>query len=436
MTNDPSSETRSSIRHHQLIGLAAAFLLVGGVGGWAATTDISGAVVAPGVLVVESYVKQIQHETGGTVGQIFARDGDKVKFGDVLIRLDDTVTRANLAIVKGRLLELLSRKARLEAERDDKPDITFPHELSQQFEDLDVAKVVAGERRLFKLRKAARVGQKATLEQRVQQLNKEIEGLVAQEIAKAQEIVLIQRELEGARTLWKKNLMPISKITNLERQATRLAGEKGGLTSSIARSKAKVLETELQIIQIDRDLASEVAKELREIETKIAEIVERKIAAEEQLKRIDIVAPQSGTVHQSIAHTVGGVIKPGETVMTIVPNADKLRVEARVAPSDIDQVHVGQKADLRFSSFNRRTTPEISGRITRISADITRDQRTGAGYYLVRLSIDTDEAARLGLKALIPGMPVEVFMKTTDRNVLSYLVKPLRDQIARAFREE
>ncbi|MES0385858.1 MAG: HlyD family type I secretion periplasmic adaptor subunit [Hyphomicrobium sp.] len=436
MTAQHPTDPRHSIRRHQVVGLVVIAVLAGGVGSWAATTDISGAVIAPGVLVVDTHVKKVQHPTGGIVGEILVRDGDRVEAGDVVLRLDDTITRANLAIITKGLTELSARKARLEAERDGADAVTMPAELAARSSDEQVAHVIAGEQRLFDLRQAARVGQKAQLRQRIEQLNQEIVGLTAQEKAKTREIELIQRELEGARRLFKRNLVPITKMTELERAATRVEGEKGSLISAIARSKARIAETELQIIQIDRDLASEVAKELREIDASIGEFVERKVAAEDQLKRIDIRAPQAGIVHQLTAHTVDGVINAGEAIMLIVPKADNLTVEAKVAPQDIDQLHFGQTVMLRFSAFNQRTTPEITGTISRISADITTEERTGASYYTVRIAMSAGEVSRLGARPLVPGMPVEAFVKTGDRKVISYLVKPLTDQITRAFREQ
>ena len=261
-------------------------------------------------------------------------------------------------------------------------------------------------------------------------------GLNAQLSSKQQEIALVQRELKGARELWDKNLMPITKLTSLEREATRLEGERGQLTASVAQSKGKISELELQIIQIDRDLASEVGKDLREAEGKIGEFVERKVAAEDQLKRVDIRAPQDGTVHQSTAHTVGGVITAGgDPIMLIVPDTDSLMAEAKVPPQDIDQLQLGQRAVLRFSTFNQRTTPELNGTIARISADATQDQRTGLSSYTIRIGLTAEEIARLGDVKLVPGMPVEAFLQTGDRRVMSYLVKPMMDQITRAFRE-
>ena len=437
MTAQQGTRTRQSIRSHLRAGAALFVLLVGGMGGWAATTEISGAVIAPGALVVDSNVKKVQHTTGGIVGELRVRDGDRVKAGDILVRLDDTVTRANLAIVTKGLDELTARKARLEAERDGQESLTFPDDLLKRASDPQVAHVIEGERKLFELRGAARMGQKAQLRQRIDQLGEQTNGLTLQERAKGQEIVLIQRELQGARDLWKRNLMPITKLTSLEREATRVEGERGQLVASVAQSRDKTSETELQIIQIDRDLASEVGKDLREGDAKIGELVERKVAAEDQLKRIDIRAPQDGTVHQLTVHTVGGVIAAGgEAIMLIVPDGDSLAVEAKVAPQDIDQLRLGQVARLRFSAFNQRTTPEIDGAVSRVSADVTTDQRTGQSYYTVRIALAAEEIARLGEVKLVPGMPVEAFIQTGERNVLSYLVKPLSDQITRAFREK
>ncbi|MGB9059413.1 MAG: HlyD family type I secretion periplasmic adaptor subunit, partial [Pseudolabrys sp.] len=244
------------------------------------------------------------------------------------------------------------------------------------------------------------------------------------------------KELEGVRELWKNNLVQITRMTALERDGARLEGERGQLIASVAQAKGKVTETELQVIQIDQDLSSEVAKDMREVDAKFGEFVERKVAAEDQLKRIDIRAPQDGTVLESKVHTVGGVIPAGDAIMLIVPEADNLAVEAKVNPHDIDQVQVGQSAVLRFSAFNLRTTPEINGTITRVSADTTTDQRTGQNYYTTRIAMTKSELARLGDVKLIPGMPVEAFVQTGERTVMSYLIKPLQDQFMRAFREK
>src|SRR4051794_9431592 len=284
--------SQATLRRSVLAGSAVAAVLVLGIGGWATTTEIAGAVIAPGSLVVDSNVKKVQHPTGGVVGELRVRDGDQVKAGDVVVRLDETVTRANLAIVTKNLTELSARQARLEAERDDDARPVFPQELKQRMADPAVARVVAGEQKLFDIRKSARAGQKAQLKERIGQLQEQIRGTDEQVIAKNREIELIQQELQGVRELWRKNLIQITRVTALERDAARLVGERGALVSSVAQGKGRITETELQILQIDQDLRSEVSKELAEIRAKVSEFVERQVAAEDQLKRIDIRAPQ------------------------------------------------------------------------------------------------------------------------------------------------
>jgi HlyD family secretion protein len=301
--------------------------------------------------------------------------------------------------------------------------------------DPDVKSVINSERRLFELRRKARVGQQEQLRQRIEQLKEEVRGIRAQQEAKSKEIELIDRELVGVRDLWKQKLIPLNRVTELERQAARLEGESAQLIAQTAQIGGKIAETELQIIQIDRDLSSEVAKETREIDAKLGEFVERKVTAEDQLKRIDIRSPQDGTVFQSNVHTVGGVVTAGDQLMLIVPEADKLTVEAKVAPQDIDQVRVGQAALLRLSAFNQQSTPEINGNVTRISADATADQRTGLTYYTIRIAMPPEEVAKLGEVTIIPGMPVEAFVQTGERTVISYFLKPLNDQLMRVFRQ-
>ena len=435
MIRQVSENTEGSIRKHLITGAVVMVVLVFGVGGWAATTEISGALIAPGSIVVDSNVKKVQHPTGGVVGELRVRDGDRVKAGDVVVRLDETVTRANLAIVTKGLNELSARKARLEAERDGAEHIAFPPALLAQKDNADVAASMHSETRLFELRRTTRVGQKAQLRQRIGQLQEEITGLTAQQQAKAKEIKLIERELEGVRDLYAKNLIQLSRLTQLEREATRLDGERGQLIAATAQARGKISELELQIIQIDQELSSEVAKEMRDVDAKLGEFVERKVTAEDQLKRIEIRAPQDGTVFQSTVHTVGGVVSAGDAIMLIVPAADNLTVEAKVNPQDIDRLQLGQTALLRFSAFNQQTTPEIFGAVTRISADTSTDQRTGVPYYTIRIGMAPEEVARLGENRLVPGMPLEAFVQTGQRTVMSYLIKPLFDQLTRAFRE-
>jgi membrane fusion protein, type I secretion system len=429
-------DARSSIRLHLILGLAVIVVLAGGLGGWASTAQISGALIAPGSVVVESNVKKVQHPTGGVVGEVRARDGDLVKAGDVVVRLDDTVTKAGLAIVTKNLDGLWARAARLEAEQQGLDKVVFPKMLLDRADDPDVRNVMASESKLFEVRTTGRVGQKAQLRERVTQLNEEIAGLAAQERAKDQEIALVQKELVGVSSLYDQHLVQMSRLTTLQRDAARLNGERAQFIASRAQAKGKITETELQIIQVDKDLVSEVSKDLRETNDKIGEFVERKVTAEDQLRRVDIRAPQDGMVLQSTVHTVGGVITAGDAIMMIVPQTDDLSVEAKVNPQDIDKLQIGQKTLLRLSAFNQRTTPELNGLVTRVSPDVTTDQRTGQSYYTIRVSMPPDEIARLGDVKLIPGMPVEAFVQTGDRTMMSYLVKPLSDQLMRAFREK
>jgi HlyD family secretion protein len=428
---------RASIRRHILISLVVSLLLVGGLGGWAATSEFAGAVIAQGQLVVDTNVKKVQHPTGGVVAELRVRDGDFVNIGDVVIKLDDTQTRANLAIVVKGLDELGARRAREEAELEGKDTISFPEDMTARRNDPEVAKMLTGEAALFEIRRKTREGLKAQLTERVSQSEEEITGLTAQVESKDKQVEWIKKELLGVRELWTKQLVQFTRVTTLEREQARLDGERGQLVASIAQSKGKIAETKIQILQVDQDMRTEVGKDLADIRGKAAELVEKKVAAEDQLKRIDIRAPQSGMVHQLDVHTVGGVISAGQPIMLIVPAADKLIVEAKVQPQDIDQVRVGQLAVMRFTNFNSRTTPEINGEVSVVSGDVTTDQRTGASYYTVRVLVPPAELARLDTAVkLVPGMPVEVFIQTTVRTVVSYFVRPFQDQIARVFREK
>ena len=430
------SPAHASIQRHLALSVGIGAALVLGLGGWATTTRISGAVIAPGQLVVESDVKKVQHPTGGVVGELRVREGDRVKAGEILIRLDETQTRANLDIVLKALDELSARRARNEAERDGAAAIAFPPDLLDRVgADRSVAHLVESETRLFAARVAGRAGQKAQLAERVQQLREEIKGLTEQAAAKEREIGLITAELKGVRELYAKNLVALSRVNALDRDAARLEGERGQLIASTASARGKITETELQILQIDGDMRTETGKELADIRGRWSESVEKRVAAEDQLKRVDMRAPQDGMVHQMTVHTIGGLVTPSEPAMLIVPAADQLAVEVKVQPQDIDNVRLDQAAVLRFPAFNQRTTPEIDGAVTRVSADVTQDPKTGATYYTARISVPEAEKARLGAVRLVPGMPVEAYVQLGDRSVLSYLTKPLADQIAKAWRE-
>ncbi len=432
----PRPVAQASIRRHLALSAGFGVLLVAGVGGWAALTQISGAVIAPGQLVVESDVKKVQHPTGGVVGELRVREGQAVQAGDVLIRLDETQVRANLDIVLKALDELSARRARNEAERDGASAVAFPPDLvARAAGDRTVAHLIDGENRLFASRVAARAGQKAQLQERVLQLREEIKGLTEQVEAKGREIGFITGELAGVRGLYAKNLVSLTRVNALERDGARLSGERGQLVAATASARGKIAETQLQILQIDGDMRSETGRDLAEIRGKWSELREKRVAAEDQLMRVDLRAPQTGVVHQLTVHTVGGLVTPSEPAMLIVPEGDQFAVEVRIQPQDIDNVRLHQHAVLRFPAFNQRVTPEIDGIVSRVSADVTTDPKTGAAYYTARIQVPEDQKQRLGNARLVPGMPVESFMQLGERSVLSYLIKPLSDQIAKAWRE-
>jgi HlyD family secretion protein len=432
------SPAQRSIHRHLVAGGAMVLAVGVCIGGWAATTKIAGAVIAEGSLVVDSNIKKVQHPSGGVVAELDVREGDRVKEGQLLLRLDKTQSLAELMLLSKSLDELLARQARLEAERDSASDLIVPASLRFRSDDgsNDAARAIAGERNFFHLRSQALTSKKSQLQQQIVQLQEEIKGLEGQTKSKRDELDLIDRELSGVNDLLRKNLVPVSRATALERDKARLDGENSELLGSIAQRRGKISETELAIYQLDQDQQSEVAKDLSEVRTKIIETEEKRTAAEDQFKRTDIRAPQDGVVQHLGIHTIGGVVAQGETIMEIVPDNDALKVEVKVAPHDIDKVWRGQKVMLRFTSFNSRETPQIEGDVSLVSEDPTTEQRTGASYYMVQIAPGPNELSRLGDVKLVPGMPVEAFVETGDRTVLSYLTKPLRDQIMRGFREK
>lgn len=441
MTTTPPRDPRRAIRKLNLVGFTAVALFIGGVGGWATTTQLAGAVIAPGNIVVESSVKKIQHPLGGIVGEILVKEGDSIEAGQVLVRLDDTLTRATLGIVQSQLDQFTARDARLSAERDGANELVFPEAMLKRGEDPTVSSAMAGERTLFEARRQARQGQRSQLRERIAQTENEVRGLSAQQEAKEREIGFIGQELEGVSGLFKQNLVTIVRYMALQRDQARLHGERGQLMADIARARGKMAETELQILQLDQDFRTEVLKDMREAQARIAELQERVNAAQDELRRVDIRAPQAGIVYQLQVHTVGGVIGKGDTIMQIVPRGAILIVEAKVAPQDVDQIAVKAPVRVRVMSGNRRTMPDLEGSVTYVSPDLTREQQqTPSGqasqpYYVVRVSLSDQEVERLGDLQLVPGMPTEAYIKTHDRTPLDYLLKPLHEQIARTFRE-
>jgi HlyD family secretion protein len=404
-------------------------------GGWVALMPLAGAVVVPGNLVVQSNVKTIQHPTGGVVAEIAVHNGMRVSVGDLLVRLDATQAQASLQMVSKQLDELRARIARLVAERDGQPRPEVPAEMSARAAESNVATLLASEASLFKARANARESQRDLLQSRVSQLGEEIAGLDAQVGSKGKQLELISGELSGVQDLYDKRLVPLTRLTTLQRESARIEGERGQLVSAIAETKSKIGEAQLQIVRLDQDFRTEVVKELGETQGKEAELVERGVAARDLLDRIEIRAPTSGVIHQLAAHTIGGVIRAGDAIMEVVPDSDELQIEARLQPNDIDQVRSGQKAFVRFSAFNQRVTPQLTGIVSYVSPDTSHDQQTQAPYFTVRVTLPEDERRRLAGLQLVSGMPAEVFMQTGSRTMMSYLLKPITDQLQRAFVE-
>ncbi|MGZ5871933.1 MAG: HlyD family type I secretion periplasmic adaptor subunit [Bradyrhizobium sp.] len=413
-------------------------LLVAGVlaGGWIVLMPLAGAVVVPGNLVVQSNVKTIQHPTGGVVAEIAIHNGMRVGIGDLLVRLDATQAQASLQMVSKQLNEVRARIARLVAERDGLLQLQAPAELAARSGEDAIKTLLASEDSLFKARANARRSQTDLLQSRVSQLGEEITGLDAQVASKTKQLELIAGELSGVQDLYDKRLVPLARLTTLQRESARIEGERGQLMSAIAETKSKIGEAQLQIVRIDQDFRTDVVKELGETQGKEAQLVERSVAARDLLDRIEIRAPASGVIHQLSAHTIGGVIRAGDAIMEVVPDTDDLLIEARLQPSDIDQVRTGQTAFIRFSAFNQRVTPQLTGVVSYVSADTSRDQQTNVPYFTVRVLLPEDERRRLAGLQLVSGMPAEVFMQTGSRTMMSYLLKPITDQMQRAFVEQ
>ncbi len=430
---------RWGVEHYVRTGILVCFIIVFGFGGWAAVAKISSAVIATGTLVVETSAKKVQHPTGGIVGELLVKDGDVVEEGQVVARLDATMAQANLAVVERQLDALLGRAARLDAEKVPDGVIVFqPALLAKAERDPETRKIVDDERRLFDARRKGLDGLRAQLEERIRQTRDEIGGLQDQLSARMQEMTLIRAELEGVEQLWRQNLIGIQRRNALERDTIRLEGEHGALRASIAQAKGRIVETELQIIRAEQEFRGEALRVVRDTEARIADVVERRVAALDQLARIDIKAPQAGVIHQRSINTVGGVIGAGDVLMQVVPVTEGLVIEVRMLPTDRDQVHEGQQARVRFPALNQRTTPEVVGVLERISVDVAQETTPGAppmAFYTGRVRLPASEAAKIDVHRLRPGMPAEVYIEAESRTALSYMVRPIADNFSRAMRE-
>ncbi len=415
------------------LGLLVILLAFGVLGVWAAFAPLMSAAVAPGVVKVASERKTLQHLEGGIVSEILVREDQEVAAGQVLLRLDDTNARARLGLLRGQHDALASQMARLEAERDGRASLAFAQDLLKRRGDPQVANLMAGEEALFNSRRDAQQAQINLLRQRNQQFEETIIGLTAQMTAAGTKIGYIREEIKAAEALLEQGMYTKPRYFALQREAANLDGEIGRLRADIAAAKERISETEMRIIAIKQEAQKEANDKLQAVRAQMNDAVERLSAAADIMARTQIVAPQAGKVIGLQVHTIGGVIKDGATILELVPKNDKLIVEAHVRTDDIDVVHTGLPAEVRFSALNMRTTPVFQGKVTRVSADRFTEPQRGDAYYTAQIEVDPKNLAGL---SLYPGMPAEVYIVTGQRTPLEYVFKPFMDQVQRGMREQ
>ncbi|WP_282607075.1 HlyD family type I secretion periplasmic adaptor subunit [Pelagibius sp. Alg239-R121] len=415
------------------VGLILLIGLVGGLVGWSVTAKLDGAVVVPGTFTVESSRKTVQHLEGGIISELLVGEGDLVRQGQVLLRLDSTIDRANLGVVEGQLDELLARRARLRAESRGIEAIAFPSLLLERRGDPAVEAILAGQEELFFVRRASRAGQAELVQQRIARFREEIAGVQAQRVSSKREIAFVDEELVGLRKLYKKGYATLSRVLSLEREAERIRGEVAGHNASIARARNGIEELKLELAQADRDLREEATAELRLTEPQIASLQERQVAAAQRLKRVEVTAPQDGVVVGLEVNTIGGVIRPGDAILDLVPADEDLVIEARIPTDDVDRIAQGQASRVRLTAFDQSTTPEVTGEVIAVSADSFTDEVSGTRYYNARIRLTDEENWSENGIELVPGMPAEIFIQTGSRTALSYFVKPLTDRLSRTF---
>ncbi|SEG26400.1 HlyD family secretion protein [Thalassococcus halodurans] len=432
-----TDKKRYSVRGFTMLGLLGLAILVGGFGTWAAITNISGAIIAPGQIVVDRNRQVVQHPDGGVVSEILIDEGDTVVADQVLLRLDPTLLQSRLSIVESQYFEIIARRARLQAERDGLEQISFPEELLTEAEtSAEVAEQIEGQRSLFVARKASDARELEQLQKRADQIADQIVGIDAQQDALNEQLELIESELVDQQSLLDKGLAQASRVLALKREKSNLMGTVGELTAQKAQSEGRITELDLEAIKLETQRREEAISEIRDLQVNEREMAEERRALREQLDRLDIRAPVSGVIYGLTVFTPRSVIRAADPVLFLVPQDRPLIIEARVDPIHIDQIRLGQEVLLRFSALDQRSTPELVGQVTQVSADAFQDDNTGLSFYMAEVTLSEGEIDRLpeGV-TLIPGMPVESFLRTEDRTPLAYFVKPLSDYFAKAFRE-
>jgi HlyD family type I secretion membrane fusion protein len=426
----------AEIRKWDRIGLFIVIGILGGAVLWAALAPIASAVIANGVIKVDTSRKKIQHPEGGVVREILVRDGDRVKAGDTLVYLDKTRAEASFGVLQAGLDAALAQQARLIAERDELESIEFPVELLARRHEQKVADLIKSQTTQFKARKLSLDGQLSIRDNQIVFLQKGIEGLSAQQLAKEEQLQSLKTENAGLEELLAQGMVEKTKLRNIEREISRLEGERAEHISEIAKSRASIGEKELEKLQIRKSFREEVVESLRKVQTEINDSVERLAAAEHVLGQTDIKSPVDGTVVDLKVHTTGGVVGPGEVMLEIVPTNDRLVIEARVRPEDIDRVYVDLPAVVKLTAFDQRTTPELNGNVVYVSADIIEDPKAGVSYFTTKIEVPEQELQRLDGKVIQPGMTADVFVRTRDRTFMDYLLEPLIRSFNMAWREE
>ncbi len=427
--------TNKSLKRIQVVGYLSVVLALGGAGYWSATSALQGAVIAPATIVTETFSKRVQHKEGGIVAEILVRDGDRVTEGQNLVTLDATDVQSELSVIDAASDELRVKQARLEAQRDGNNDILLSDDVKKRLDDPAFAQIFQGQMKLLVSTVQGEIGRKAQLRKQMGQLDDQIKGLDAQISSRRKQAAIVVKELAKLRSLQKEGLVQTSRVLSAERDAATIEGEIGQLGGNLAAAQSRIGEIELQMLQLEDDRRSEALTELRDVEAKIAELAPRRISVAAKLRQLVIKSPITGTVYQLAVNTRGGVIGAGETLMLIVPEAEQLELQAQVMPNDVDQVHQGQKAQIRFPGLDARTTPEIFAEVKNVAGDVSRTDAQSLPFYSVRLVIPLEELKKLGEGKLRPGMGAEAFIQTESRSPLSYLVKPLIDQITHAMRE-
>ncbi|EPX77415.1 HlyD family type I secretion periplasmic adaptor subunit [Litoreibacter arenae] len=431
-----STERKWSARRPVVLGIIALLVLVGGFGFWSVKANIAGAIIAPGRIEVDQNRQVLQHPDGGVVAQVAVREGDRVKKGDLLVRLDDTRLRSELLIVEGQLFELIARSGRLKAERDRADQITFdPLLLDAAQTRPQLHELIDGQQRLFQARATSAAQAIEQLEKRKAQIANQVDGVRAQQDALEAQLSLLQEELTAQQGLLDKGLAQSSRVLALRREDARLRGTVGELTASVAESEGRITEIDLEILRLATQRTEEAITQLRDLQYREFELREKRLSLRERLERLDITAPVSGLIFGLTVFAERAVVQPAEALMFIVPQDRPMVITGEVEPIHVDEIFLGQDVTLRFSTFDARTTPEVFGTISSISGDAFRNETTGRSFYRVEMTLKEGEMSRLGDVDLVPGMPVDGFIRTADRSPMTYLLKPFTDYFNRAFRE-